>query len=65
MSENTDEKRMDVDTEIPGYAHVIVQGTCGPNVTTEDVRRRFYHSYFGGRDEWVRNGRFGVTIHTD
>jgi hypothetical protein len=58
-------KRMEVDTRQPGYAHVTVQGTCGPDVTVEDVRKRFYHWYFGGRDAWVKDGRFGVTIHTD
>lgn len=29
------------------------------------VKKRFYHSYFGGRGAWVNGGRFGCTIHTD
>lgn len=65
MSNETEEKIMEVTSRQPGYAHVTVYGTCSPNVTIEDVRKRFYHSYFGGRGEWVRDGKFGVIIHTD
>lgn len=48
-----------------GYGHVTVSGVCSPDVTVKDVEKRFYHWYFGGRDAWVKDGRFGCTIHTD
>lgn len=49
----------------PGYAHVRIQGTCAADATVEEVRKAFYHDYFGGRDAWVSDGRFGVVVHTD
>jgi hypothetical protein len=49
----------------PGYAHVTIAGRCGPDTTKEDVERRFYHPYFGGRGAFARDGFFGATIHTD
>jgi hypothetical protein len=58
-------KRIEVDLRVPGYAHTRLTGTCGPDVTVEDVRQRFYHEYFGGRDAWVRDGRWGVIRHDD
>lgn len=48
-----------------GYGHVTVQGTCPPDATVDEVREHFYHSYFGGRGAWVKDGQFGCTIHTD
>jgi hypothetical protein len=48
-----------------GYAHVRVNGTYTGPATVDDVRKRFYHDYFGGRDAWCRDGRFGAVIHTD
>lgn len=48
-----------------GYGHCTVSGVCSPDVTEEDVKKRFYHWYFGGRNAWVKDGRFGCTIHTD
>jgi len=49
----------------PGYNHVRLTGTCGPAVTVEDIMRRFYHEYFGGRDAWVDSGRWGCVVHID
>lgn len=49
----------------PGYAHVTVSGTCPADATVQEVEERFFHWYFGGRDAWVKDGRFGCTIHTD
>ncbi len=49
-----------------GYAHVRLWGTCQPDVTVEDIRARFYHHYFGGRDAAVDGkGNWSVTVHTD
>lgn len=48
-----------------GYAHVQIQGRCPRDKTVEDVQKRFYHPYFGGRDAWVKDGKFGVIVHTD
>lgn len=58
-------KFVEVEHRSSGYAHVNVSGRCGPDVTVEDIERRFYHPYFGGRGASVRDGRFYVTIHTD
>lgn len=63
--EKTTEKRMDVTSRSAGYAHVQLYGDCSPDVTVDDIRKRFYHSYFGGRGEWVKDGKFGVIVHTD
>ena len=59
------EKTMTVTNRMDGYASTTISGTCSPDVTVEDVKKRFYHWYFGGRDAWVKDGRFGCTIHTD
>lgn len=48
-----------------GYNNETVSGTCPADATVEEVKERFYHDYFGGRDAWVKDGRFGCTIHTD
>ncbi len=48
-----------------GYNSTTVQGTCPEDATVEEVKERFYHEYFGGRGAWVKDGRFGCTIHTD
>jgi hypothetical protein len=48
-----------------GYNNTTIQGVCSPDVTVEDVKKRFYHDYFGGRAAWVSDGKFGCTIHTD
>ncbi len=47
------------------YNHVVVQGTCPLDATVEEVKEGFYHEYFGGRSAWVKDGRFGCTIHID
>lgn len=57
--------QMSVQHRSNGYNNVSINGVCSPDVTEEDVKKRFYHSYFGGRDAWVKDGRFGCTIHTD
>jgi hypothetical protein len=48
-----------------GYNNTTVQGTCPQDATVEEVKERFYHEYFGGRGAWVKDGRFGCTIHND
>ncbi|MBA3576160.1 MAG: hypothetical protein H0W39_00890 [Sphingomonas sp.] len=48
-----------------GYNHDTVQGTCPIDATVKEVEDRFYHWYFGGRGAWVKDGRFGCTIHND
>ncbi len=58
-------KQMIVTQRSNGYNNVSVSGDCSPDVTVEDIKKRFYHYYFGGRSAWVKDGRFGCTIHTD
>lgn len=49
-----------------GYAHEKLWGTCSPDVTVEEIRARFYHEYFGGRDAQVDgNGNWSCVVHTD
>ena len=57
--------RIVVTTRRPGYAHETLGGTCAPDVTVEEIRARFYDTYFGGRDAWVRDGHWGCVVHTD
>lgn len=54
-----------VESTSHGYNNTTVQGTCPPDATVQEVKDRFYHDYFGGRDAWVRDGKFGCTIHLD
>lgn len=58
-------RQMYVTQRSRGYNNVEVSGVCSPDVTVKDVEARFYHWYFGGRGAWVKDGRFGCTIHTD
>jgi uncharacterized protein YceK len=46
-----------------GYNHDRLSGTCGSDVTVKDIEAKFYHSYFGGRDAWVRDGQWGCVVH--
>ncbi len=49
-----------------GHAHVRREGVCGPGVTADDIRRRFYDPQFGGRDAYVTSqGYWGAIEHTD
>jgi hypothetical protein len=61
------ERRMafDVTQTEHGYNNVTVSGNCPTDATVEEVKKYFYHDYFGGRAAWVDNGRFGCTIHID
>jgi hypothetical protein len=65
MSATTTEKHIEVTWSEPGYAHTKMGGTCGPDVTVEDIEKRFYHDYFGGRGAWVRAGQWGAIRHDD
>jgi len=57
------EKQIEVTHTEHGYNHDRLSGTCGPDVTVKDIEERFYHSYFGGREAWVRDGRWGCVVH--
>lgn len=61
----SEEKRIEVTGSHPGHAHTTLYGTCSSNVTVDDIKRKFYHSYFGGRDAWVRDGQWGAVRHDD
>lgn len=37
----------------PGYAHNAYEGECSVDTTVEDIQRKFYDPYFGGREAWV------------
>lgn len=50
-------KRISITDSQRGYAHTQYYGTCGPDVTVEDIKKSIYHSYFGGRNAWVRDGK--------
>lgn len=54
-----------VDSVTYGHAHKRIEGSYTGPATTDLVRAEFYHFLFGGRDAWVRDGRFGCVIHTD
>lgn len=66
MTEETqDRKWIKVTKVTPGYAHTDYQGECGPDVTVDDIKKKFYHSYFGGRGASVSNGKWRATSHDD
>lgn len=48
-----------------GHAHDRISGTYTGPATVQAVKDRFYHDYFGGRDAWCRDGRWGCVVHTD
>jgi hypothetical protein len=54
-----------VETVRPGYAHIYRAGRCGRKVTVEDIQRRFYDPYFGGREARVQDGHWSAVAHTD
>jgi hypothetical protein len=54
-----------VTNRIAGYAHVTLHGTYTGPATVDDVKKKFYHSYFGGRGAWCHDGEFGCVVHTD
>lgn len=64
MSE-IEEKVIEIVDRFPGYGHTRYQGTCSANVTVEDIEKKIYHSYFGGSQAWVRDGRWGAICNTD
>lgn len=59
------EKLITITTMRPGYARTVFTGTCGPDVTPEDIAARFYDKFFGGRGAWVNKGFWGATRHDD
>lgn len=66
METDTTQKKIVVTGRASGYAHVRLWGTCGPDVTREDIEKRFYHSYFGGREARVhKDGTWSCVVHTD
>lgn len=62
---SVDPKHITITDSQRGYAHTQYYGTCGPDVTVDDVKRAIYHSYFGGRNAWVRDGQWGAICHDD
>lgn len=58
-------QQMTITDRSHGWNNTTISGVCSPDVTVEDVKKRFYHDYFGGRQAWVRDGRFGCVVHTD
>ena len=58
-----DPKFIHVDTVEHGYNHTRYGGRCGPEVTIDDIKARYYHPYTGGRDAWVKDGRWGAVEH--
>lgn len=61
----TDPKSITVVTVQHGYNHTVYGGICGPEVTLDDIKERFYHPHFGGRQAWVEDGNWGATCHDD
>ena len=57
--------RIQIEVVRPGYAHCLYEGTCEASVTLEDLARLFAHPQFGGRGEWIRDGRFSIIRHND
>lgn len=54
-----------LDRSEPGHNHARLTGTYTGPATVADVEKRFFHAYFGGREAWVKDGRFGCVVHLD
>ena len=52
-----------VDSVEHRYNNTKYGGSCGAGVTVEDIKARYYHPYTGGRDAWVKDGRWGAVEH--
>lgn len=62
---SSEEKRIEVTGSERGHAHTKLYGVCTANVTVDDIKAKFYHPYFGGRDAWVHDRQWGVIRHDD
>ena len=60
-----DRKFIKVTRTMPGYHHTDYEGECGPDVTIDDIKKKFYSPYFGGRNARVCNGKWSATRHDD
>jgi len=54
-----------IESSHQGHCHTQIYGSCSQDVTVQDIEQRFYDPYFGGRNAWVRDGKFGVIVHND
>jgi hypothetical protein len=55
---------------VHGWNHTTTYGVCAGDVTADELRQKYYHSYFGGRAASLRmrpDGKqdFSVVTHTD
>lgn len=57
------DKKIEVHHTEHGYNHDRLTGTCDPDVTVDDIEKRFHHEYFGGRETWVKDGKWGTVVH--
>lgn len=53
-----------IESRATGYAHERFVGTCPAGTTKEQVAKRFYHEYFGGREAEVWTTADGITHFT-
>ena len=60
---DTKEITFTVTNTVHGYNHDTIYGTFTGPATVKDVEDRFYHFYFGGRNAWVKDGKFGCIVH--
>ena len=58
-------KHIEITFRENGHAHTRLSGTCAADVTPDDIRERFFNPYLGGRDVWVRDGKWGCIVHND
>lgn len=56
-----------VDRTEHGYNHVRYSGTFTGTATIDDLKKRFYHEYFGGREARINadTKTFSVVKHID
>lgn len=58
-------KRIRVTKTVPGYKHTRFEGTCDEGVTTDEIKKEFYHPLFGGRGATVTSGKWSAVRHDD
>ena len=65
MTDESQEKVIVATQRTAGHAHTRLAGTYTGPVTVQDIMDKFYHTYFGGRGAWCRDGQWGCIRHDD
>lgn len=54
-----------ITSSMRGYKCHTIKGSFVGSMTAENVRKEFYHEFFGGSEAWVRGNEFGCIVYDD